>query len=215
MQLVIGNRNYSSWSLRGWLALRFAGLDPDIVRIPLDTPEFPEQIRAYSQAAQVPVLIDGATTVWDSLAICEYVAERTGRGWPEDAALRAHARCSVCEMHSGFAALRAQMPMNIRARRRVPVDDALQRQIDRVVGLWCEALTLHDGSAPGLYGAWGIADAFWAPVAFRFRTYGVAVPELCMLWMERLFEQPDVAAWCELAAAETEVLEAEETGEPI
>lgn len=215
MQLVIGNRNYSSWSLRGWLALRFAGLDAEVVRIPLDTPEFGEQIRAYSQAAQVPVLIDGDLTIWDSLAIAEYVAERSGRGWPEDARLRAHARCSVCEMHAGFAALRDRMPMNIRARRRVTVDDVLQRQIDRIVGLWCEALTLHDGGDGGLYGAFGIADAFWAPVAFRFRTYGVGVPELCGPWLEALFEHPEVRAWCELAEVEEEVLDAEETGEPV
>lgn len=215
MHLVIGNRNYSSWSLRGWLALRFAGIEPEIERVPLFTPGYQALLRAHSPAGQVPVLVDGATTVWDSLAIAEYVAERTGRGWPEDAGLRAHARCSVCEMHSGFAALRAQLPMNIRARRRVPVDEVLQREIDRVVGLWCEALTLHDGSAPGLYGDWGIADAFWAPMAFRFRTYGVAVPELCMLWMERLFEHPDVRAWCALAEAETEVIDAAETGEAI
>lgn len=215
MKLVIGNRNYSSWSLRGWLALRFAGIEPEIVRIPLDTPEFPDQIRAFSQAAQVPVLIDGSRTVWDSLAICEYVAEQTGRGWPEDVELRTHARCAVCEMHSGFPRLRAELPMNIRARRRVTIGDAVQREIDRVVGLWCEALTRHDGTAPGLYGAFGIADAFWAPVVFRFRTYGVPVPELCALWMDRLVEHPDVAAWCALAEAEEEVLEIEERGEPV
>lgn len=215
MQLVIGNRNYSSWSLRAWLALRFAGLDAEIVRIPLDTPEFGEQIRVYSEAARVPVLLDGELTIWDSLAICEYAAEQAGRGWPAEPRLRAHARSGVCEMHSGFAALREQLPMNIRARRRITLDDGVRGEIERIVGLWCEALTLHDGAAPGLYGPWGIADAFWAPVAFRFRTYGVAIPELCGVWTERLFEHPEVQAWCELAEAEIEVLDAEETGEPL
>ena len=213
MKLVIGNRNYSSWSLRAWLAVRFAGLAPEVVRIPLDTPEFGDQIRLYSAAAQVPVLIDGDLTIWDSLAICEYVAEHTGHGWPAERGLRTHARCAVSEMHSGFAALRDHMPMNIRARRTVAIDAQLTGQIERVIGLWCEALTLHDDERAGLYGPWGIADAFWAPVAFRFRTYGVAVPELAALWMERLFEHPEVRDWCALAEIETEVLEAEETGD--
>jgi glutathione S-transferase len=103
--------------------------------------------------------------------------------------------------------------MNTRARRTVAIDAQLNGQIERVIGLWCEALTLHDDERAGLYGAWGIADAFWAPVAFRFRTYGVAVPELAALWMERLFEHPEVRDWCALAEVETEVLDAEETGE--
>lgn len=214
--LVIGNRNYSSWSLRAWLALRHLGAAFDVERIPLDTPEFPDQIRRFSAAARVPVLVDGAVTVWDSLAICEYAAERAGApGWPEDSALRAHARSAVAEMHSGFAALRECLPMNIRARREVAMDAATRADVERCVGLWCEALTMHDGTEPWLYGRWSIADAFFAPVVMRFVTYGVPTPELCRPWLDTVTTDPELAAWCAEAETETEVLEAEEVGEPL
>jgi glutathione S-transferase len=215
--LYIGNRNYSSWSLRAWLALRFMDIDFRVARIPLDTPEFAARIRAVSAAARVPVLQDGALTIWDSLAICEYGAELAAAGagpagWPLEAALRAHARCAVAEMHSGFQALRNALPMNIRALRTVTLDDPVQSDIDRIVGLWCEALTLHDGQGPWLYGARGIADAFFAPVVLRFRTYGIPVPELCQPWLETLLADPELKAWCALAVEETEVVEADEAG---
>jgi glutathione S-transferase len=214
--LVIGNRNYSSWSLRAWLAATHLGLAFDEVRIPLDTPEFGEQIRRWSAAARVPVLVDGDVTVWDSLAICEYVAERTGEpGWPEAPALRAHARSSVAEMHSGFAALRAALPMNLRARRRVTLDAATEADAERCVALWCEALTLHDGAEPWLYGRWSIADAFWTPVVMRFLTYGVPIPELCRPWLDAVLSDEAMRAWCADAERETEVLDAEEVGETV
>ncbi|HSG90276.1 MAG TPA: glutathione S-transferase N-terminal domain-containing protein [Pseudomonadales bacterium] len=214
--LYIGNYNYSSWSLRAWLALRFMGIEFDVVRIPLDTPEFPAQVRAISAAARVPVLRDGDLTVWDSLAICEYAAERAAvPGWPADRALRTHARCAVAEMHSGLTALRAAMPMNIRARRVVVADDAVARDIERLQGLWCEALTLHDGGRGWLYGERGIADAFFAPVLLRLRTYGVPVPELCRPWMAQLLEDPHMVEWCDAAMAESEVVVADEAGVPV
>lgn len=217
--LYIGNRNYSSWSLRAWLALRFMAIDFRVERIPLDTPEFAARIRAISAAARVPVLQDGASTVWDSLAIGEYgaelaAAEQGPPGWPADAALRAHARCAVAEMHSGFQALRNALPMNIRALRTVELDDPVQRDIDRLAGLWCEALTLHDGRGPWLYGERSIADAFFAPVLLRFRTYGVPVPELCQPWLETLLGDTELEAWCALALEETEIVDADEAGEP-
>lgn len=217
--LYIGNRNYSSWSLRAWLGLRFMGIDFRVERIPLDTPEFAARIRAVSAAARVPVLQDGDLTVWDSLAICEYgaelaAAEHGPAGWPMDVARRTHARCAVAEMHSGFQALRGALPMNIRSQRLVSLDPAVQYDIDRMVGLWCEALTLHDGQGPWLYGERSIADAFFAPVLLRFRTYGVPVPELCAPWLETLLGDPDLDAWCALALAETEVVDADEVGEP-
>lgn len=217
--LYIGNRNYSSWSLRAWLALRFMEIDFRVERIPLDTPEFQARIRAVSAAARVPVLQDGQLTVWDSLAICEYgaelaAAEQCPAGWPLDTALRAHARCAVAEMHSGFQALRGALPMNIRALRTLTLDGAVQVDIDRIVGLWCEALTLHDGQGPWLYGTRSIADAFFAPVLLRFRTYGVPVPELCQPWLETLLGDPELEAWCALALEEREVVDADEAGEP-
>ena len=214
--LYIGNRNYSSWSLRAWLALRFMGMDFDTERLPLDTPEFHDRIRSISAAGRVPVLRDGDRVVWDSLAICEYAAERVAHGgWLEDERLRTHARCAVAEMHSGFGALRSALPMNIRARRRVHLDTAVERDIERMVGLWCEALTLHAGTSNWLYGERSIADAFFAPVLLRFLTYGVPVPELCQPWMQQVLEDADLQAWCALALEETEIVEADEVGAPL
>ena len=214
--LYIGNRNYSSWSLRAWLALRFMGMDFDVERLPLDTPEFHDRIRSISAAGRVWVLHDGDRVVWDSLAICEYAAERARRGsWPEDECLRTHARCAMAEMHSGFSALRSALPMNIRARRRVILDADVERDIERMVGLWCVALTLHSGASGWLYGERSIADAFFAPVLLRFLTYGVPVPELCQPWMRQLLEDADLQAWCTEALEETEIVDADEAGEPL
>lgn len=212
--LYIGNRNYSSWSLRAWLALRFMEYDFDVERLPLDTPEFYDRIGSISAAGRVPVLKDGDQVVWDSLAICEYAAERATRGgWPVDEKLRTHARCAVAEMHSGFAALRSALPMNIRARRRVVMDAAVERDIARMLALWDEALALHDGG--WLYGERSIADAFFAPVLLRFVTYDVPVTDRCRPWVARLLRDAELEAWCVEALSETEVVEADEAGEPV
>jgi glutathione S-transferase len=212
--LIIGNRNYSSWSLRAWLALKQLGFAFRELRIPLDTPEFPAQIRAYSAAARVPVLIDDGVEVWDSLAICAHAAEQVGRSlWPADPAARAHARSAVAEMHAGFAALRAELPMNIRARGRVvQPSSAAQRDVERVLSLWCEARARFGADGPWLHGEWSLSDAYYAPVALRFRTYGIAVPELCWPWLEHLHDDADLGHWCRDAEAESEVLDAEEVG---
>ncbi|MCC5873418.1 MAG: glutathione S-transferase family protein [Gammaproteobacteria bacterium] len=215
-RLYIGNRNYSSWSLRAWLGLRFMGLDFDVERLPLDTPEFRARIRDISAAGRVPVLEDGDCVVWDSLAICEYAAERATSGsWPRNVKARAHARCAVAEMHSGFGSLRAALPMNIRARRRVTTDVAVERDIARMLALWSEALALHGGEDGWLYGERSIADAFFAPVVLRFVTYGVAVTDDCRPWMERVLGDADLKAWCALALTETEIVEADEAGEAV
>lgn len=215
-RLYIGNRNYSSWSLRAWLGLRFMGLDFDVERLPLDTPEFRARIRDISAAGRVPVLEDGDCVVWDSLAICEYAAERATSGsWPRNVKARAHARCAVAEMHSGFGSLRAALPMNIRARRRVTTDVAVERDIARMLALWSEALALHGGEDGWLYGERSIADAFFAPVVLRFVTYGVAVTDDCRPWMERVLGDADLEAWCALALTETEIVEADEAGEAV
>lgn len=212
--LYIGNRNYSSWSLRAWLALRFMDFDFDVERLPLDTPEFYDRIGSISAARRVPVLKDGDQVIWDSLAICAYAAERsTSGGWPVDERLKTHARCAVAEMHSGFGALRSALPMNIRAARRVVMDAAVERDIARMLALWEEALALHDGD--WLYGERGIADAFFAPVLLRFVTYDVPVTERCRSWVKRLLRDAELAAWCADALAETEIVDADEAGEPV
>ena len=214
--LYIGNRNYSSWSLRAWLGLRFMDFDFDVERLPLDTPEFRARIGSISAAGRVPVLKDGDCVVWDSLAICEYGAERAARGgWPTDEIARTHARCAVAEMHSGFGALRNALPMNIRARRRVVMDAAVERDIARMLALWDEALTRYGGGAGWLYGERSIADAFFAPVLLRFVTYDVPVSDRCRPWMERLLGDADLAEWCAEALKETEIVEADEAGDPV
>lgn len=214
--LVIGNYNYSSWSLRAWLVLQLAGVEFDTVRLPLDTPEFTRRIDAYSPSRRVPVLRHGERVVWDSLAIAEYANEVLADGtlWPTDAGLRAHARSVSAEMHSGFPTLRSRMPMNCRARRRISRDTELDNEIDRILALWGECRQrAHDG--PWLYGRFSIADAMYAPVASRFRTYGVEPVGAAADYMAHALATPEYRLWQSHAEAESETIEHEEVGEAI
>lgn len=205
MKLVIGNRNLSSWSLRPWLAMKANGLvfDEELVR--LDTPEFAPAVARYGAAGRVPILVDGDVVVWDSLAIVEHLAGRFPEGrhwWPGDDALRAHARSAVAEMHSGFARVRATMPMNLaRAPEPVGPDAATRTEIARIEQLWGEALRRSGG--PFLYGDFSIADAFFAPVATRFRSYAVALQEAPSAdYVGRIHDWPDFRTWREAALRE-------------
>lgn len=212
MKLVIGNHNYSSWSLRAWLLLRHFELTFDAERIALFTPGSAAQIKRYNPAGKVPVLLDNDQTIWDSLAICEYVNERyiDNRAWPADTRLRAHARSSCAEMHSGFMALRHAMPMN--CRRIVDnfaISAEVQQDIDRIIALWTEALELS-GSKQFLYGEFSIADAFYAPVVYRFNSYGVELPPQLEAYKQQILNLPACMQWLELAKQETEVIEEEE-----
>lgn len=212
--LIIGNRNYSSWSLRAWLFAAQSGIPFETLRLRLDTEDFRRRIPGYSPSGRVPVLIDGGLRVWDSLAICEYLAERNSipGAWPGDVAARANARSVVCEMHAGFPDLRRELPMNCRARnRRVDPSPAARRDIDRVITIWEQAL---DRDGPWLFGEFGIADAMYAPVALRFLTYGIPVPDASAGWMDRLLALETMARWLREAEAEIEVLTAEEKGQP-
>jgi glutathione S-transferase len=211
MKLVIGNKNYSSWSLRPWLALKMAGIAFDEVRIALDQPGTKAGILRYSPTGKVPCLVDGQLTVWDSLAICEYVNETyaQGRLWPQDRATRATARAVTAEMHAGFAALRTHLSMDIRARKPARGAEAqrlagVQADIGRIVALWTAALDASGG--PMLFGEFCIADAFYAPVVTRFATYGVELPPLLAAYGERVFALPPMRAWVAAAQAEVEEL---------
>lgn len=213
LKLVIGNKNYSSWSLRAWLLLAESNIPFDEIRVPLDTPEFPEQIRQYSDAACVPVLLLDNEVVWDSLAIAETIAERWPDAglWPADAAARAHARSVSAEMHSGFHALRELMPMNCRALgRKVPLTAALTRDIDRVFAIWADCAERYGGG--WLFGKFSVADAMYAPVALRLRTYGINLPEAAQSFSRRLLESEALQNWLVASESETEVLETEEIG---
>lgn len=195
MLLVIGNYNYSSWSLRPWVAMKVFGFAFDEKRVPLYGPGAKEEILRYSPAGKVPVLIDGATTVWDSLAIMEYLAEKNPRVWPSDALERARARSISAEMHSGFPNLRTHMSMNVRKRYpgkgRTP---EVLSEIRRIDEIWSQA------KGPFLFGPFSAADAMYAPVVLRFRTYDVKVAQA---YCDAMLALPAMQAW--IAAAEREV----------
>jgi len=197
MILVIGNYNYSSWSLRAWIALKAFGFDFDTVRIPLYGPGAPQEILKHSPAGKVPILKDGGTVVWDSLAILEYLAEKKPKVWPAAAADRARARSIAAEMHSGFANLRTHMSMNVRRRYpdrgRTP---EVLTEIRRIDEIWSQA------KGPFLFGPFSAADAMYAPVVLRFRTYGVEVSNRA--YAEAVLALPAMQEWIAAAERETE-----------
>lgn len=205
--LVIGNRNYSSWSLRPWIAMKVAGIPFREHRIALYVPGAKEQILAVSPAGKVPCLVDGDLRVWDSLSICEYLAERHPALWPKDSAARAAARSVSAEMHSGFQNLRAQMSMNIRKRYpgkgRTPESLA---DVARIVSMWSDCRARYGNGGPFLFGAFSIADAMYAPVVLRFRTYEVELPADCRAYADAMLALPAMKEWIAAAVTETESL---------
>lgn len=215
-KLVIGNKNYSSWSLRPWLLMKEAGIDFDEHRIVLDTPTYKQEIAAFSEAGRVPVLQLGELTVWDSLAICETVAERWPEKtlWPADADERAHARAISAEMHSGFEVLRECMPMNCRAMgRKVSIPDELGTDIDRVIAIWSDCHRRYGDRGGWLFGEFSVADAMYAPVVLRLRTYGINLPQSAGYYPQRLLESAAMQDWLAAAECETEVIDADEKGQ--
>jgi glutathione S-transferase len=214
--LVIGNKNYSSWSLRPWLAMKVAGIPFEELRIPLDLPETRAQILRHSPSGKVPVLREGEAVVHESLAICEFLAERFPEAqlWPEVPAARALARSVSAEMHAGFAALRAAMPMNVRARLpgrgRAPGVDA---DVERIGALWRDARVRFGSGGDFLFGRFSIADAMFAPVVTRFRTYDVPQGADGRAYCEAVWELPAMREWEAAARAESERIEAVEIGE--
>jgi len=214
VKLVIGNKNYSSWSLRAWLLLREAGLDFEEHRIVLDTPSTAAEIAQFSGAGRVPILVTGDEVIWDTLAIAETVAERwPDKGlWPADPAARAHARAVSAEMHAGFAPLREAMPMNCRAMgRKVTLSDAVAADIDRIFAIWSDCRRRY--GAGWLFGRFSVADAMYAPVVLRFRTYGINLPESASAYPARLMESEALQDWLLASESETEVIEQDEAGQ--
>lgn len=213
--LVIGNKNYSSWSLRAWLVARKSGVEFEEKRIPLDTPQFAAEIETYSPSRRVPVLRDGELLIWDSLAIAEYLNETYANHtlWPQDTQARAIARSVTAEMHSGFTTLRNSLPMNIRARdRHIFSNPALERDITRVTKLWRDAREQYGASGSWLFGCFSIADAFYAPVVFRFITYGIPLGPIEQAYADTMQGDRDVQDWVEAAKAEVETIPGEEVG---
>lgn len=205
--LVIGNKNYSSWSLRPWLVLKQAGLTFDEVGIPLQTLESRAQRLAYSPAGKVPVLVDGDITVWDSLAICEYLAERHAVLWPQSAVERAFARSISAEMHSGFMDLRTHMPMNCRKTFPGKGDTPeVMRDIARIIAIWEDCRARHTEAGPFLFGHFTIADAMYAPVVLRFRTYAVELPAVSQAYADAIIALPAMQEWLTAAQVEAETI---------
>jgi len=205
MQLVIGNKNYSSWSMRPWVLMTHFGLPFEEVKVRFDSFEagsdFKRRIGALSPAGRVPVLVDGELAIWDSLAIAEYLAEKFPQAalWPRDVHQRARARSVTAEMHSGFPGLRSHFGMNIEARmpevgaRVLAAEPDVRAELERVTRLWEDALAASGG--PFLFGEFSIADAFYAPVVTRLRTYALPAPEAAQAYMARVLASPGVAAW--------------------
>lgn len=203
--LVLANKNYSSWSLRPWLAMRTAGIDFDEIVIPLRLPTSKAAILAHSPAGLVPILKHGERTIWESIAILEYLAELVpaAKLWPEDAGARAHARSVSAEMHAGFRELRINMPMNIRASKagqgmtpEVGVD------IARICEIWRDCRHRYGAGGPFLFGAFSNADAMYAPVVTRFATYGVYLDEESQAYCETILAMPAMGEWYAAAKAE-------------
>ncbi|MEI9965628.1 MAG: glutathione S-transferase family protein [Caulobacteraceae bacterium] len=210
MEIVVGTKKWSSWSMRPWLALKRTGADFTETVIKLREFAASEAaISAHSPSKLVPVLKDGELVIWDSLAICEYLAERfpAAKLWPDDAAARALGRAAAAEMHSGFASLRGECPMDLGLRVDADLSEATAKDIRRIVALWSDLRAKYAGGGPFLLGAWSIADAFYTPVATRFRSYEVrlsdygdtgAAGEYC----EALLETPEFKTWEADALAE-------------
>jgi len=214
MKLVIANKNYSTWSLRPWLLMSEFDLPFEEINESLNGDDLTERLRHHSPSCKVPVLIDSGLTIWDSLAICEYLSEKylDGKGWPESTVARAHARSVSAEMHSSFTGLRSEMPMNIRAKRQVSLSDASHRDIGRIDDIWSDCRQQYESSGVWLFGDFSIADCMFAPVALRFMTYGADLSETSRVYMETVLENSSVKQWMTAAKAETEIIGADEAG---
>jgi glutathione S-transferase len=213
LQLVIGNKNYSSWSMRPWVLLRQAGIPFEEVQLKFDQDTKVVGVEKYSPTRKVPVLLIDGEPVWDTLAICETVAEMfpAKQLWPQDPSARRVARSICAEMHSGFQALRGAMPMNIRSRYPGKgLDEKSSKDIQRVLALWSDCRARFEKGGPLLFGAFGIPDAFYAPVVMRFQTYGVEVPPVARAYCEAVQSLSAVREWCDAARRETEFVAADE-----
>ena len=206
LTLIIGNRNYSSWSLRAWLALEATGADFDEVVIQLDQPDTRAEILRWSPTGRVPALKEGDLVIWDSLSICEYLAESFPAAglWPTDPLARGVARSVAAEMHSGFTALRTHMPMNLRASRPgAGREEGVDDDIARVVAIWEGCRRDFGGGGDLLFGDFTIADAFFAPVVSRFLTYGVDPGDAAREYMNAVWKLPAMMDWAAKARSET------------
>ncbi len=217
LKLVIGNKNYSSWSFRPWIAMKVAGIAFEEEVISLDAKDFKTRVTRISGTGKVPALADGNVPVWESLAILEYLAEKfpDARLWPADPAARAQARAIAAEMHAGFVPLRRHLPMNMwRPVMRRDLTPEVQANVRRIEAIWTDCRTRHGAGGPFLFGPFGAADAMYAPVVARFHTYAVEVNALARTYMDAVMDLPAWREWQTQALAETWVLPEDEVDWP-
>ena len=215
MKLYIANQNYSSWSLRAWLIFAHYELEVDVKKLTLFSPQFYDTLAGKTPAAKVPALIDGDVAVWDSLAILEYIneAKLSHQAWPGAMNERAKARALASEMHSGFFAIRNEMPMNCRAKRQVILSEQAKQEVARVDEMWSEQM--RNFPEVWLFGEWSISDAMYAPLALRFETYQIPLSPLAQQYQHKVLASPAIKLWLQQASAETDIVEEDEAGEPI
>ena len=217
LKLIIGNKAYSSWSLRGWLAVKQSGLPFEEITVPLFDAEWDKRVEGDEFApsgGKVPVLWDDKTVIWDSLAIVEWLADRTdkARYWPQEDSARGMARSMAAEMHSSYPNMRRELSMNV--RKQFPgfeISDPVRAEIMRIMELWAQARARHGGGGPYLFGTFGAADIMFAPVVTRFVTYGVPVPRFAAAYMEAILDHHCMQEWIEGAQDEPWVIEQYET----
>jgi glutathione S-transferase len=213
LKLIIGNRAYSSWSMRGWLACRQSGQEFEELVVPMFDDEWARRRDGDEFApsmGKVPILWDGECVVWDSLAIVEFLADRVGRErfWPEDESARGMARSMAAEMHSSFTNLRRDLPMNVRKTYPpIELSDAVRDEINRILQLWAQARARFGGTGDFLFGDWCAADIMFAPIVTRFITYGVRMPPFAEMYMKAVLSQADVNDWIDKAQDEPWVIE--------
>jgi glutathione S-transferase len=218
LKLIIGNKNYSSWSLRPWLAMKVASIAFEEEVISLDASDFKTRVGSFSGSGKVPVLADENTHVWESLAILVYIAEKfpDAKLWPDEPAARAKARAIACEMHAGFVPLRRHLPMNMRRpvlRRELNAE--AQTNVQRIEAIWTDCRTKFAARGAFLFGAFGVADAMYAPVVSRFHTYDVTVGAICRTYMQAVMALPAWSEWRAAALDEAWVLPEDEVDWPV
>jgi glutathione S-transferase len=218
MQLIIGNKVYSSWSLRPWIVMKAFGIAFEEALVQLRASDTRDRILKHSPSGKVPALVDGSTIVWESLAIIEYLADKFPEHaiWPKDLLARAHARCSSSEMHAGFQTLRSACSMNVTRRfKSRDRGEAVAADVARITALWREARTTYGGAGPFLYGEFSGADGMWAPVVTRFHTYAIAVDPVSQAYMNAVLAHPAYKEWLAGAAAEPWMLDNGEANETV
>ncbi|MFK7863065.1 MAG: glutathione S-transferase family protein [Pseudohongiellaceae bacterium] len=215
MQLVIGSKNYSSWSMRPWMLLSHFDLDFKEVKVALFKEGYKRELAKYSPTGKVPVLLDGGIEIWDSLAICEYVSEQYlgGAGWPQNLLARARCRAVSAEMHSSFTSIRTELPMNCRAKRKLAISSSVKKEIARIDEIW--AGSIESSGGPYLFGEFSIADCMYAPIVSRFETYNVNVSVEAQQYSRAIIAHPSFKAWMQAAAGESEVIQIGEVGEDM